>query len=203
MKGALPSFAFTPNEANALKDGVGRNDIAVNAFIVDCEDCLHAFEYASTGPMRDGMPGPVAERLRMMVAAVADLRSALYGLPEDIKMLIDLHLLSEGSRRRIAQDISQIVEPLEDLADGIVEIEKQALREVANGRGRLEDRLVLALAGAYRNRLNCKPSAEEESGFPQTLAAILDFAGQRLPSVAACRGAITPSRLRRLMTPTP
>ena len=182
---------------------VGRNDIAATAFVADSEDCVQAFDYAATHAFRGGMPAQTAQHMGAIVTAAAELRGALYGLPDDIKLLIDLHLLSDGARRRVAQDLSQLIEPLEDLAGGIVEIERAAVREGEGSRGALEDRLVLALAAAYRNRLNRKPGAADDSTFPSTLSAILEFAGQRLASVSACRGAITPSRLRRLLARAP
>jgi len=194
-----PTFAFTPNEAATLMDVLERRDIAASAFVSDCEDCLHAFDCGSSGATTNGMPTVIMQHLQTITAATAELRGALYALPEDIKMLIDLHLLSDGARRRIAQDMSQLVEPLEDLASGVAEIQKYAAGEREGGRGRLEDRLVLALAGAYRNRLNRKATADEASGFPHALATILGFAGQRVSSVSACRGAITNARLRRLL----
>jgi hypothetical protein len=123
----------------------------------------------------------------------------LYQLPDDIVMLLDLHLLSDGARRRIALDFSQIVEPLEEIAGGIHEIQRTAAADAAQKNLRLEDRLVRAIAAAFRNRLNRKPSADDATGFPGTLADILEAAGKRLPGAAAAAATITPVRLRDLL----
>jgi len=198
MNRGPPVFTFTPHEAESLMQAVGRNDMAASAFVADCEDCLHAFDYVAGRAATMTTPDPLARQLRAVVESAAELRQALYELPEELKMLIDMHLLSDGARRRLAQDVSGIVEPLEDLAGGISDVEKQMSRAGNGERGALEDRLVLALAGVFRNRLNRKASAENSSGFPGVLSSMLDFASRRLPSVSACRGAITQVRLRRL-----
>src|SRR5450432_1886064 len=119
-------FAFTPNERVQLLSVVGRGDIATLGFIGDVEACLHAFDYAATGGMSRGLPKAIAEHLSTVVHLAAQLRSTLYGLPDDVAMLIDLHLLSEGARRRIACDLSMLVEPLEDIAGAILQIQHAA-----------------------------------------------------------------------------
>ncbi len=192
-------FTFTPTESAQLLRDVGRSDIAAIGFIEDVEACLHAFNYALVGGQAKGLPKEITQHLSDIVHAAAQLRSALYGLPNDIAMLIDLHLLFEGARRRITTDLGLLVEPLEDIASAITEIQRAAAGDVVEESVRLEDRLVRAIAIAFRNRLNRKPTAEDDSDFPATLAHILEFAGHRLPKLAAVSAAVTPVRLREMI----
>jgi hypothetical protein len=199
MNTGKPMFVFTPNERARLLADVGRTDVSADAFVADVETCLQAFDYAARGGVSAGLPTGIASHLSIVVQAATALRGALYALPNDVAMLIDLHVLSEGARRRIASDLSQLVEPLEDIAGAIVEIKRAAEGDSLQENVRFEGRLVRALASAFRNRLNRKPTADAESGFPATLADILQFAGHRLPSIAALSAAITPMRLRELI----
>jgi hypothetical protein len=192
-------FAFTPNERTQLLSVIGRGDISTLGFIGDVEACLQAFDYSATGGMSRGLPTAIAEHLSNVVHLAAQLRSALYGLPSDVAMLIDLHLLSDGARRRIACDLSMLVEPLEDIAGAILQIQRAAEGDALAENVRLEDRLVRAIAVVFRNRLNRKPTPEDNSRFPATLAQILEFAGHRMPRIAAVRAAVTPARLRALL----
>jgi len=193
------TFAFTPNERKQLLTVIGRGDVATLGFIGDSEACLQAFDFAAAGGMTHGLPKQIAEHLAVVVHAAAQLRSTLYSLPEDVGMLIDLHLLSEGARRRITSDLSLLVEPLEDIAGAISQIQRAAAGDALAESVRLEDRLVRAIASVFRNRLNRKPTAEDSSRFPATLAHILEFAGHRMPKVAAVRAAVTQARLRELL----
>jgi len=191
-------FVFLPYESARLMDDIGRDDVSALAFINDVEACLQAFDYAASGNATSGLPDDVAADLSAIVTAAAKLRSMLYRLPEDMGLLIDLHLLAEGARRRVAADLSQLVEPLEDIAGAISEIRNTA-RDQENTKSRLENRLVRALAMAYRNRLNRKPTWHADSGFPALLAAIFAFAGDRLPSIASMRSEATSNNLRDLV----
>lgn len=111
-----PAFVFTPSETARLMADIGRSDVAAVAFINDVEACLRAFNFVATEETPQTLPKDVVENLATIVQTTAQLRSALYALPDEIGMLIDLHLLSEGARRRIAADLAQLVEPLEDIA---------------------------------------------------------------------------------------
>jgi len=199
MNTGRPAFAFTPHEAALLMKEIGQTDISAISFITDVEACLQAFEYATNGEMSSGMPKEISDRLATIAHTAAELRSALYQLPEDVGMLLDLHLLSDGARRRIGMDFSQIVEPLEDMAGGIVELRRTAGDDGRQKNLRLEEHLVRAIATAFRNRMNRKPDADTRSGFPGALTHILEAAGHRLPGVAAAAAAITPARLRTLL----
>jgi hypothetical protein len=199
MNTGKPAFAFTPHETSLLMKDIGQTDISAISFIADVEACLQAFEYASSGEMSSGMPKGIGDRLATIAHTAAELRSALYQLPEDVAMLLDLHLLADGARRRIAVDFSQIVEPLEDMAGGIAELRRTAADDAKQRNLRLEDQLVRALATAFRNRLNRKPDLDAESDFPATLTHILESASHRLPGVAAAAATITPARLRALL----
>ena len=193
------TFAFTPNERKQLLTVIGRGDVATLGFIGDIEACLQAFDFAAAGGMSHGLPKGITEHLSVVVHAAAQLRSTLYSLPDDVGMLIDLHLLSQGARRRITGDLSLLVEPLEDIAGAISQIQHAAEGDVLAEGARLEDRLVRAIAIVFRNRLNRKPTAEDSSRFPATLTHILEFAGHRMPRVAAVSAAVTPARLRELL----
>lgn len=114
-------------------------------------------------------------------------------------MLLDLHLLSDGARRRITEDFSQIVEPLEDLAGGIAELSRTVASDARQRTLRLEDHLVRAIAAVFRNRLNRQPDGDVESDFARTLKHILESAAHRLPAIAESLAAITPARLRGLL----
>jgi len=198
MSTGKPVFAFTPHEAALLIADIGRTDVASVAFLADVEACLQAFEFAVRGGLSRGLPAEVAEHLDTITRAGSQLRIAMYRLPDDVAMLLDLHLLSEGARRRIAADFSQLVEPLEDVTGAIAEIRRSAATDPARRSLRLEEQLVRAIAAAYRNRLNRKPGVGDDSGFPKTVHDILEFAGHRLPGVAAAAAAITPARLRQM-----
>jgi hypothetical protein len=199
MNKGRPAFAFTPHEGALIMKDIGHTDISAVSFVADVEACLQAFEYAAHGEMSSGMPKEISDRLATIAHAAAELRSALYQLPEDVAMLLDLHLLADGARRRIAMDFSQIVEPLEDMAGGIVELRRVAAGDAGQRSLRLEDNLVRAIATAFRNRLNRKPDVDAESDFPGLLMHILESAGHRLPGIAAAAAAITPARLRALL----
>jgi metal-dependent amidase/aminoacylase/carboxypeptidase family protein len=202
MNSGKPAFTFTPHEAALLMADIGRTDVSAVSFVADAEACLQAFEYVARGEMSLGMPQEIGDHLATIVRTATELRSALNQLPDDVSMLLDLHLLSDGARRRIALDFSQIVEPLEDMVDGIAELRRTTAGDAAHNNLRLENHLVRAIATAFRNRLNRKASADEESGFPNTLAHILESAGHRLPGVAASAAALTPTRLRDLLGST-
>ena len=202
MNPGKPAFVFTPHEAALLMADIGRTDVAAVSFVTDVEACLQAFEYAANGEMSAGMPKEIGDHLATIEHAAAELRSALYELPDDVAMLLDLLLLSEGARGRIAADFSHIVGPLEDMAAAIGEIRRTAAGGTKQKSLRLEDCLVRAVGAAYRNRLNRKPGGDPESGFPPTLSDILEFAGHRLPGVAASAAAVTPTRLRRIFGET-
>jgi hypothetical protein len=199
MNKGRPAFAFTPHESALLMKDIGQTDISAVSFVADVEACLQAFEYAANGEMSSGMPKEISDHLATIARATAELRSALYQLPDDVAMLLDLHMLSDGGRRRIAADFSQIVEPLEDMAGGIAELRRTAASDVRQKSLRLEDHLVRAIAAAFRNRLNRKADVDSESGFPGALTHILESAGHRLPGVAAAAATITPARLRGLL----
>lgn len=199
MAPSSSTFAFTPNERKQLLTVIGRGDVATLGFIGDIEACLQAFDFAAAGGMSHGLPKAIAEHLSAVVHLAAQLRSTLYGLPDDVGMLIDLHLLSEGARRRITSDLSLLVEPLEDIAGAISQIQRAAEGDSLVENVRLEDRLVRAIAIVFRNRLNSKPTSEDSSRFPATLAHILEFAGHRMPRLAAVSAAVTPARLRELL----
>jgi len=185
MSDNRPRFAFSQDERVELMAVIGRSDIAATAFVNDVEACLQAFQFAAGGGAGAGLPGDMARDLDTIVGAAAELRSALYRLPEDLSLLIDLHLLAEGARRRIAADLSQLVEPLEDIAGVITGIRRTSAGDDALGKANLGRNLVRALAATFRNRLNRKPTAQADSGFPQTLSRILGLAASRLPFVAA------------------
>lgn len=195
-------FSLTPTEKSRLFEDVGRRDIAAERFVEDVEACLQAFDFAAGQRLIGGLPQAAATNLEAVVDAAARLRSALYELPREIALLIDLHLLSEGARRRLLADLALIVEPLEDIAGAIVDVRHDAVANAGTGDGNLEQRLVRALAAVYRNRLNRKPTADDDSGFPATLSHILEFAGHQLPRLAAARAALTPVRLRAILNPS-
>jgi hypothetical protein len=191
-------FSFTPAERARLMTDISRDDISAVAFIADVEACLQAFDYAASGSPDSVLPQNVDSDLATIVSAAAQLRSLLYRLPEDMALLIDMHLLAEGARRRVSADLSHLIEPLEDIAGAIAEIRRSARTDAAADM-RLENRLIRALAMTYRNRLNRKATWHADSGFPVVLGAILAFAGDRLPSIATMRAALTTEHLRELL----
>jgi hypothetical protein len=199
MNPGRPVFAFTPHETTLLMGDIGRSDIAAVRFIADIEACLQAFEYAAKGGLSSGIPKDVGEHLATTARLAAELRSALCQMPDDVAMLLDLHLLSDGAHRRIAIDSSQIVEPLEDLSGAIAQLRRTLASEASQKTLRLEDHLVRAIATVFRNRLNRRPDGDLDSDFARTLKHILESAGQRLPAVAESLAAITPARLRDLL----
>jgi len=203
MHDPQPRFAFSPDERAQIMVTIGRSDIAATTFVNDVEACLQAFQFASSGGASAGLPDDVARDMATIVATAAELRSALYRLPGDLALLIDLHLLADGARRRIAADLSQLVEPLEDIAGSVAEIRHASAASDALGKGNLKRSLVRALAATFRNRLNRKPSAEAESGFPQALARILELAAPRLPFLAALDEARDSNSLRRYLREAP
>jgi len=199
MNPGKPAFSFTPHETAQLMEDIGRTDIAAVRFVADVEACLQAFEYAAKGGMSSGMPKEIGDHLSRTAQLAAELRSALYELPDDVALLLDLHLLSEGARRRISEDLSQIVAPLEDLAGGIAELRRTVAGNARQRTLRLEDHLVRAIATVFRNRLNRKPDPDVDSDFARMLKHILESAAHRLPAIAESVAAITPARLRGLL----
>ncbi len=194
------TFALTPTERTSVLDELGRNDAAALGFIADAEACLQAFDYAVGNGASNDSSDDDEERFETLARAVIQVQSALDDLPEDMAMLIDLYRLAKGARERIAPDCGLLIRPWQDTIVAIDEIRRSIGGNKPRDNTRLEARLILALANTYRSRLNRDPVSEDASGFSRVLSLILEFAGHRVPPIAAARAATTPMRLRLVLS---
>ena len=175
---------------------MGKTDTTTEAFLDDCERCLGAYFNAIDGAFEEGLPGPIAAHLDSVAHRAAELRSALYALPDELSALVDLHLLGAVTRRRLGQDLDAIVEPLEDLAAAVHELREQAKAEASMGPDALFERLLRALGAAYRNHFNLQPKLDPRQPFLTLLRATLKSLGGRDPRIAAILGAEGEMQLR-------
>jgi hypothetical protein len=177
-------FAFTPADTQAVFRLAGRDDAAAWRLAEDLEACLAAFLVVARGGGGQ-LPPQVAADLDGIVRSAAALRSALYALPGDLGLLLDLHVLSAGAQRRIGRDLERVTEPLEDLVAVMAEVRRDADAQLGASGAALDRRLLAALATAYRNRLNLRPSAEAGGHFERFLRGVLGLAAGQATEFAA------------------
>lgn len=177
-------FAFAGADLAALFGLAGRDDAAAFRLAEDLEACLAAFLVVARGG-GGRLPPTVAADLDGIAKSAADLRSALYGLPADVSLLLDLHVLSVGAQRRIGRDLERVTEPLEDLVAVMAEVRREADEQLGASGEALDRRLLAAIATAYRNRLNLRPSAEPGGHFERFLRGVLKVAAAQAPEFAA------------------
>lgn len=177
-------FAFTPADLQAVFRLSGRDDAAAWRLAEDVEACLAAFLVVARGG-GGRLPPKVAADLEGIARSAAALRSALYELPGDLGLLLDLHVLSVGAQRRIGRDLERVTEPLEDLVAVVAEVRRDADEQLGASGAALDRRLLAALATAYRNRLNLRPSAEAGGHFERFARGMLGLAAAQAPEFAA------------------
>lgn len=192
-------YVIGPDMREAYFALIGRNDTSAYGFTEDVEACVNAWCLAMRSGGGDGLPKDVGKDLVDTVRVAAELRSLLYRLPQDIKLLIDLQLLSEGSYRRLNTDMGALVDPLEDLVAAISEVRQRAEREAHLDATQLQDKLYAAIGSAYRNRLNRKPTADEHGHFMQTLHGVLALVARSLPEAASLAVGLSAQRLAPLL----
>lgn len=178
---------------------IGRRDAAAYRLADDVDACISAFLVSRRGDLHGGLPAPVEKDLLETQDLASRLRAVLYRLPADVRMLIDLKILSDGAYRRIAADVDGISAPLEDLAAAIAHVRNEASGR-RTGITQLEDRLVAAIAAAVRNRLNLAPTAEPDGWFMVLLRNILDTAAREQPLLAGVRDRATPEHVGTILT---
>jgi len=177
---------------------MGRTDTTTEAYLADCERCLGAYFSAIDGGFAEGLPGPIAEHLDTIEHRAAELRSALYVLPDELTALVDLHLLGSVVRRRLGHDLDTLVEPLEDLVGVLHELRQQAKADAALGPEALFERLLRALGAAYRNHFNLQPKLDPKQPFLAVLRATLVSLSPRDERIADLLGPGGESQLRAL-----
>ena len=195
-------FAFSDSQTESLIQAIGRTDITAQAYVREAETCIAAYLRAVGGGFREGLPADVRRDLDAVLRHSAELRSALYRLPDDLAALLDLHLLGEGAWRRLNSDLERLSFPLEALAAAVQELREDACRNPDVSSEAMAERLVRALAAAYRNHLNLQPRAEPGNPFPEVLRATLAAAGSRDPELAELAlGLRLPALARMLSAP--
>lgn len=168
-------FTFGHDELQDLFALTGRSDTAAYGLVEDLEASLGGYLVVVRGG-GVGLPPAIDADLAGIASQAAQLRSALYALPADVALLLDLHVLGEGAKRRIARDLEAVTAPLEDLVAVIAEVRAQA-QATLGARGDVLDRRVLAaIAAAYRNRLNLRPSPEADGHFGAFVKGVLKLA---------------------------
>lgn len=177
---------------------MGRTDTTTEAYMADCERCLGAYFNATSGAFAEGLPGPIAEHLDSVEHRAAELRSALYALPDELTALVDLHLLGAVAKRRLGQDLDALTEPLEDLAAAIHELRAQAKAEASLGPDALFERLLRALGSAYRNHFNLLPKLDPRQPFLAVLRATLGPVAVRDERIASVKGDAGLDKLRAM-----
>jgi hypothetical protein len=180
-------FALTVDGLQTVFHLAGREDAAAWRLAEDVEACLGAFLVVA----RSGggtLPPKVATDLEGIARSAAALRSALYELPGDLALLLDLHVLGAGAQRRIGHDLERVAEPLEDLVAVLAEVRREADEQLGASGEALDRRLLAALATAYRNRLNLRPAAEPGGHFERFVRGVLQLAAGEVPEFASLAG---------------
>lgn len=178
---------------------IGRRDVAAYRLADDIDACLSAFLVSRRGDLHGGLPAGVEKDLLETADLSKRLRSVLYRLPDDVRKLIDLKILSDGAYRRIAADVDGISAPLEDLAAAIDHVRTEASSR-RMGIEQLEDHLVAAIAAAVRNRLNLAPTAEPHGWFMVLLHNVLEAAAAAQPLFASVRDRATTDRVATILS---
>jgi hypothetical protein len=187
-------FAFAGADLAALFGLAGRADGAAYRLAEDLEACLAAYLVVARGG-GGGLPPKVVADFDAIGRTAAALRSALYDLPADVSLLLDLHVLSEGAQRRIGRDLERVTEPLEDLVAVMAEVRREADEQLGVSGEALDRRLLAAVATAYRNRLNLRPSAEPGGHFDRFLRGVLKIAAGQATEFAALERRVGPAQL--------
>jgi hypothetical protein len=177
-------FTFSNDELHALFELAGRSDTAAYGLAADLEASLGGYLVVARGGGQ-GLPPAVDADLAGIAVQAARLRSALYALPADVALLLDLHVLGEGANRRIARDLEAVTAPLEDLVAVITEVRAQAQATLGASGEVLDRRVLAALAAAYRNRLNLRPAAEPGGHFEVFAKGVLRLAGSHAEELQA------------------
>jgi hypothetical protein len=177
-------FAFAGSDLAVLFRLAGRDDAATYRLVEDLEACCAAFMVLARGE-HGRLPPKVAADLDGISRLAAALRSALYELPADVSLLLDLHVLSEGAQRRIGRDLERVTQPLEDLVAVMAEVRRDTDAQLQAGSTQIDQRLLSAIASSYRNRLNLRPSADDGGHFERFLRGVLELAAVQAPEFAA------------------
>lgn len=189
-------FEFRGAKLDRLVELLGRHDAAVQHFAEDLEACFGAFLSAHRGDFERGMPPDVDRDLDAVDRQAADLAASLEKIPTDVARLIDLHVLSEGAFRRVSSDVDDLRLPLRDLSSAIKRVREQA---AGDGKAALEDRLVVAIAAAYRNRLRVTPTAEPGGKFDTALQGIFELAAREAPALGGLAERLGAGRVAKLL----
>lgn len=195
-------FAFTPADLQAVFALSGRDDAAAWRLAEDAEACLAAFLVVARGG-GGRLPPKVAADLEGIARNAAALRSALYELPGDLGLLLDLHVLSVGAQRRIGRDLERVTEPLEDLVAVMAEVRRDADEQLGASGAALDRRLLAALATAYRNRLNLRPAAEPDGHFDRFVCGVLGLAARHAAEFADLARRMDRAGLAAACSPAP
>ena len=176
---------LNPETEARVSQLMGRTDTTTEAYLADCERCLGAYFSAINGGFAEGLPAAIAAHLDTVTHRAAELRSALYELPDELTALVNLHLLGAVTERRMGRDLDAMVEPLEDLAAAIHQLREQARAEASLGPEALFERLLRALGAAYRNHFNLQPKLDPRQPFLAVLRATLQSLTERDPRIAS------------------
>jgi hypothetical protein len=191
---ATARFALSDDDLHALFALAGRSDTAAYGLADDLESSLGGYLVVARGGGA-GLPPAVDADLAGIAGQAAQLRSALYALPADVALLLDLHVLGEGAKRRIARDLEAVTAPLEDLVAVIAEVRAQAQATLGASGEALDRRVLAAIAAAYRNRLNLRPSADPDGHFGRFAKGVLRLAGGHAEELRALARRTGPAQL--------
>lgn len=187
---------FRGPKLDRLIELLGRHDIGAHHFAEDLEACFGAYLSAQRGDYARGLPADVDRDLDTVDRQAADLAASLEKIPTDVARLIDLHVLSQSAFRRVSGDVDDLRLPLRDLSAAIKRLRSQAL---GDGKAALEDRLVIAIASAYRNRLKVTPTAEPGGKFATVLQGVFELAESAVPALTGLQDRIGIGRVAKLL----
>lgn len=174
-----PQFDFTWDENRALMAAVGARDTRASHYIAELEQLAVSYQALQGFSGERRLPAAIREHLEQLAASASDLTSRLYAVPEEVRDLLTLHLISEDTSDRITHDLADLAKPLADLA-GLI---GQLLGGELDGdyvRGK-DPALVLirVLARAYRNHFNVKVTATEPEQFARSVRLFLQAMASR------------------------
>ncbi len=187
-------FSFDHDELQQIFELAGRSDTAAYGLADDLEASLGGYLVVARGG-GDGLPPAVDADLDSIARQAAQLRSALYALPADVALLLDLHVLGDGAKRRIARDLEAVTAPLEDLVAVIAEVRTQAQATLGASGELLDRRVLAAIASSYRNRLNLRPAPEPDGHFNTFARGVLRLAAAHADELKALARRTGPTQM--------
>jgi hypothetical protein len=172
-------FGFSWEENRAMQMALECKDTRANHYIAELERIAPSYAALRGFSGERRIPPAIREHLENLAKISADLTSALYALPDEVRQLLTMHLISEDTSARLSHDLDDLGRPLADLAGLIRQLLKGKLDgDLEQGQ---DQALVLikVLARAYRNHFNVTVSATEPEQFIRSVRLFLEAMAQR------------------------